>query len=150
MPLSEGSAEPSMLLIRNCAWPIHTHLPQWENVNSAPISRGAAASVAWQRQVGVVRVAFPLRRTCWVGSAGLRGPVAGNTRGQARIGDERTVKGNQIAQAQYVTQQRHGDDSRSVGGFGVNRYVRRHEEWGDVCRAISTKRPRSWVANDWR
>lgn len=52
MARSEGSAEPSMLLIRNRARPIHTHLPQWENVNSAPISRGAAASAAWERQVG--------------------------------------------------------------------------------------------------
>src|SRR3990167_1626195 len=33
MTRSEGSAEPSMLLIRNSAWTIHNHLTQWKNVN---------------------------------------------------------------------------------------------------------------------
>jgi hypothetical protein len=58
MARSEGSAEPSMLLIRNRARPIHTHLPQWENVNCAPDFQRCCGIGLLRTTGGVVRVAF--------------------------------------------------------------------------------------------
>lgn len=99
MTLSEGPAEPSMLLISNGARPIHTDFPQWESVNSGLISRGAAASVARERQVGGVRKAFT-RCAVNVGRAGrIKGPVAGDTRGLVQIAANGQSEGNLIAPA---------------------------------------------------
>ncbi|MNI78310.1 hypothetical protein D3C73_1346750 [compost metagenome] len=73
---------------------------------------------------GVVRVAFS---HCAVDAGRvdrIEGLVVGDTRGQVRIGDERRVKGNQIAPVRYYYRSYSlGTHARSVGGFAVNRHV---------------------------
>jgi hypothetical protein len=60
----------------------------------------------------------------------IEGPVAGDTRGRVRIGNERAVKGNQIAPARYqYLSNGLGTHASSVGGFAVNRHVRRYGYW---------------------
>lgn len=123
MPLSEGSAEPSMLLVRNRARPIHTDCPQWQNVNSAPFP-----------EVLRHRSFLNDRRGGWVWllafahTAGrvdlIQGPVAGEMRGLVRVGDKRTVRGSQISRL-YTTRwaRRSRNHSISVGGFAALRHI---------------------------
>lgn len=87
---------------------------------------------------GVVRVAFT---RCAV-KAGrvdrIEGPVAGDTRGQVRIGYERTVKGNQISQPDSTNSTTGlGIHSRSVGGFAVNLHICCHDEGVGATLALA-------------
>ena len=93
-------------------------------MNSAPVSRGAAASVAFERQVGGTGSGFyPLRRTAGCVDR-TQGAVAGDRRGLVRVGVKRTVKGSQISRL-YTTRwaRRSRNHSISVGGFAALRHI---------------------------
>jgi len=79
------------------------------------------------------------------------GPVAGNTRGQVLIGDERTVKIISSFQPDTSPEQKHGDHPPRVGGFAGNRHVRRPSRYlSQIHRSLGLGRRDRRVAGCYR